>query len=65
VIEGHLVVLDGGRKLRIADDAAGQLLWPTAEEAARAREASARAREASARARITELERELARKRGK
>jgi Uma2 family endonuclease len=54
-IEGHLVVMDGGRTLRISDDDAGHALWLTAEEAARASETAAHAR-------IAELERELAHK---
>ncbi|MCL2726653.1 MAG: Uma2 family endonuclease [Polyangiaceae bacterium] len=35
-LNGYLVPVEGGRKLRIADDEAGLHLWPTAEEAARA-----------------------------
>jgi Uma2 family endonuclease len=46
----HLVVSADGLSLRLADDAAGERLWPTAEEAARAR--------------IAELEAELERQRG-
>jgi Uma2 family endonuclease len=34
VLGAWLVVTDGGRRLRIADDEAGQRLWPTGEEAA-------------------------------
>jgi Uma2 family endonuclease len=44
-LDAHLIVVEGGRKLRLADDAAGQRLWPTPEEAVRAR--------------VTELERAL------
>jgi hypothetical protein len=36
-MSAHLVVLEGGTKLRLADDAAGKSLWPTGEEAALAR----------------------------
>lgn len=33
----HLVIVDEGRQLRLSEDAAGERLWLTAEEAARAR----------------------------
>jgi Uma2 family endonuclease len=46
----YLVTVDGGRRLRIADDDAGERLWPTAEERASQR--------------VAELERELAKRRG-
>jgi Uma2 family endonuclease len=52
----HLVVVDtgdGGRRLRFAEDGAGERLWLTAEEAARAEQEAARAR-------IAELEAQLA-----
>jgi hypothetical protein len=44
---------DGGRRLRFAEDGAGERLWLTAEEAARAEQEAARAR-------IAELEAQLA-----
>lgn len=37
VLDAWLVVTDGGRRLRLSDDAEGTALWPSAEEAARAR----------------------------
>jgi len=37
VLGAHLVVVDEGKQLRLADDAQGERLWLTAEEAARAR----------------------------
>ncbi len=48
-----LVVTDEGRRLRVADDEAGERLWPAAAEEAdeRAREANERTREANDRAR--------------
>jgi Uma2 family endonuclease len=47
VLDAHLVVVEGGRKLRIASDAEGSQLWPTAEEAERAaKEAERAAKEA-------------------
>jgi Uma2 family endonuclease len=46
-----LVVTDGGTRLRIADDAAGERLWLTGEESERARAESERARAESERAR--------------
>lgn len=48
----HLVVVEDGHMLRIADDRDGVRRWPTAEEAARAGEEAARAR-------IAELEAQL------
>ena len=54
-----LVVTDGGTRLRIADDAAGERLWLTGEESERARAESERARAESERARA-ESERERA-----
>lgn len=53
VLGAHLVVVDDGWSLRIADDPEGIALWPTAEEAERAAKRAAEAR-------IAELERELA-----
>jgi Uma2 family endonuclease len=38
-----LVITDEGQRLRVSDDPAGQLLWPTAEEAALAENARLRA----------------------
>lgn len=46
------MTVDGGAKLRIADDPEGKTLWPTAAEAERA------AKEAAL-ARVAELEAEL------
>jgi Uma2 family endonuclease len=43
-----LVVVEGGRRLRLSDDAKGRRLWPTAEEAARAGERAARRARAAA-----------------
>jgi hypothetical protein len=54
-LEAHLVVSRDHRRLRVADDARGRRLWPTAEEAERL------AKEAAL-ARIRELERELRRR---
>lgn len=45
----HLVVLEDGHVLRLADDPAGERLWPTAEEAARARVAELEAQLAAMR----------------
>jgi Uma2 family endonuclease len=61
-----LVVTDGGERLRIADDAAGTRLWPTASEEARraseeARRASEEARRASEEARRASEEAQQAR----
>jgi hypothetical protein len=53
VLGAHLVVVESGRRLRIADDADGARLWPTREEAERA--AKERAFE-----RVKELEAQLA-----
>jgi hypothetical protein len=64
----YLVVTDDGTRLRLANDPAGETLWPTAEEAAlaqadaeRARADDERARANDARARAQALEAELAR----
>ncbi|HEU4539183.1 MAG TPA: hypothetical protein VFS00_33915, partial [Polyangiaceae bacterium] len=38
-----LVVVEGGQRLRLADDPAGRRLWPTAEEAERAAKEAERA----------------------
>ena len=43
-LNGYLVPIEKGRKLRIADDEAGLHLWPTAEEAERAAKEAALAR---------------------
>lgn len=56
-LAGHLVVSEDGLRLRFADDGAGERLWLTAEEEARATADAARAR-------IAELEAELARRGG-
>ena len=46
-VGGYVVVVDGGRKIRIADDPAGTQLWPTGEESERAaKEAALTAKEA-------------------
>ncbi len=58
---GWLVVTDGGMRLRLADDAQGERLWPTAEEAALAREEAALARERAALEELERLRTELAR----
>ena len=42
-MDGWLVVTDGGRRLRVADDAEGRRLWPTEAEAAQAEIARLRA----------------------
>ena len=42
-LEGWLVVTDGGRRLRVAEDEAGRRLWPTEAEEARAEVARLRA----------------------
>jgi hypothetical protein len=76
VLGAHLVVVDDGKKLRVADDADGAQLWPTATEAERtAKEAERTAKEAertakevertakeAALARVAELEAELAKR---
>jgi Uma2 family endonuclease len=69
-VRAHLVAVDEGRKLRIADDAELTRFWMTAEEAERtAKEAERAAKEAeraakeAALARVAELEAELARRR--
>ena len=75
---GHLIAVEDGRRLRIADDEGGLRLWPTPEEAERdlleAERASAQAERAAkeqeraakehALARVAELERELAKRGG-
>jgi Putative restriction endonuclease len=45
-----LVVVEGGRRLRLGDDAKGRRLWPTGEEAAQAAERAARRAERRAEA---------------
>jgi Uma2 family endonuclease len=62
----YVLTVEGGRRLRIADDAAGKLLWPTPEESARgvgdaerAEKEAERAEKERALARIAELEEEL------
>ena len=60
-----IVVTDAGMRLRLADDAAGARLWPTAEEdAQRAKEEERRAKEEAERE-VAALRAELARLRGK
>ena len=59
----HLVVLDSGRALRIADDAAGERLWLTTAEAERAEKELERAAKEAALARVAELEAALAKRR--
>ncbi len=75
-VEGYLVAVDEGRKLRIADDAGATAFWLTAEEAERAakeaeraaKEAERAAKEAeraakeAALARVAALEAELAKR---
>ncbi|HLV66411.1 MAG TPA: Uma2 family endonuclease [Polyangiaceae bacterium] len=70
-LNAHLVTTEGGRRLRIADDADGSHLWPTGEELERQqKDAERQQREAErlekerALARIRELEAELARRGG-
>jgi len=46
----YLIPVDDGRRLRIADDAEGTQLWPTAEESERAAKESERAAKESERA---------------
>jgi hypothetical protein len=46
-----LVVVEGGRRLRLSEDAKGRRRWPTAEEAARAAERAERRAKAEAEAR--------------
>jgi Uma2 family endonuclease len=65
-LDAYLVVVDEGRKLRIAEDAAASRFWRTVEEVEReAKEAERAAREAeraakdAALARVAELERKL------
>jgi Uma2 family endonuclease len=53
----HLVVVDGGQKLRIADDAEGAQLWPTHEEAERRAKRDAQSRAKDAQRRATDAER--------
>ena len=74
----YLIAVEDGRRLRIAEDEAGQRLWPTPEEAERnlleSERASARTERAAkeaeraakelALARVAELERELAKRGG-
>jgi hypothetical protein len=45
-----LVVVEGGRRLRLSDDAKGRRLWPTAEEAERAAKEAAEAKAEAERA---------------
>jgi hypothetical protein len=61
-----LVVVEGGRKLRLSDDRAGQRLWPTAEEAALAAGAAERqAKEAERQAKEAERQAKEAERRAK
>jgi Uma2 family endonuclease len=55
-----LVVTDGGTRLRLADDEAGERLWPTGEEDANARAEDANARAEVANARAEALAAEIA-----
>jgi Uma2 family endonuclease len=55
ILGAHFVAVEDGRRLRIADDEAGTLLWQTAEE-------DARLAEQRALARVAELEAELTRR---
>lgn len=64
-LDAFLVVVDEGRKLRLAHDAAGTDLWLTGEEEERAARERERAAKESAYARVRELEAELARRPGK
>ncbi|CAN5923632.1 hypothetical protein BH11MYX4_BH11MYX4_04580 [soil metagenome] len=60
LLGAHLVATDGGRRLRLADDASGAQLWLTAEEAERAARESERAAKEAALTRVAELEASLA-----
>jgi Uma2 family endonuclease len=53
------VVTDGGKRLRVADDAAGERLWPTAEEAERERADAERERADAERERAKVAEAEV------
>jgi Uma2 family endonuclease len=57
-----LVTTDDGKRLRIADDAKGSVLWPTEAERERAEKERERAEKERALARLAELEEELARR---
>jgi hypothetical protein len=54
-----LVVTDGGTRLRLADDEAGERLWRTGEEAERAQAQAERARADALAERIAALEAQL------
>jgi hypothetical protein len=56
LLDAYLIVTDGGRHLRIADDQEGRRWWLTAEE-------SERELKELALARVAELERELDKRR--
>jgi hypothetical protein len=61
-VEGYLVAVDEGRKLRIAEDAGATAFWLTAEEAERAAKEAERAAKEAALTRIAALEAELAKR---
>jgi hypothetical protein len=54
-----LVVVEGGRRLRVADDEAGERLWPTEAEAAEQARAESEAARAEAEREVAELRRRL------
>lgn len=54
-----LVVTEGGRRLRVADDEAGARLWPTEAEAAERARAASEAARAEAEREVAELRRRL------
>jgi hypothetical protein len=57
-LDAYLVVTDGGRHLRIAEDEEGRRWWPTAEETERQLKESERQLKESER-KLKETEREL------
>lgn len=56
VLGAWIVVTDGRRRLRVADDPEGNALWPTEADAERAEKERERSANAAATARIAELE---------
>ncbi len=62
VARAYLVATSDGRKLRLAGDPEGRLLWPTAEEAERDAKEQERTAKEQALARVAELEAALAAK---
>lgn len=62
VLDAYLLVVDEGRKLRLAGDAAGETLWLTAEERERAEKERERVENEALRGKIAELEARLAAK---